>query len=208
MGIISARDVGLCAESRFQPNRRKSIARFGRNRPCSDVSGTERAELPDAFVIKIQSGRLRCNGARSPRTQGVAHLLSRASFESRLPAVQTQVIDLQGHFAGRWPSGVHAPEANGVIRSVVKEPEVVQVGTYSESVDLPRVNLAFDHEAVKAQPNIRTFPHINQAPGAILEFLPANTERDGVRTFGSAKFEKSGLEVELLFVDGPRTTYA
>ena len=94
-----------------------------------------------------------------------------------------------------------------MIRCVVKEPEIVQVGTNSESVDLPRVDLAFDHEAVEAQPNIRTFPHINQAPGAVLEFLPANTECDGVRTFGSAKFEKSGLEVEHLFVDGSRTTY-
>src|ERR1700722_18239969 len=94
-----------------------------------------------------------------------------------------------------------------MIRCVVKEPEIVQVGTKSESVDLPRVDLAFDHEAVKTQADIRTFPHINQAPGAVLEFLPANAECDGVRTFGTAKFEKSGLKVELLFVDGPRTTY-
>jgi hypothetical protein len=57
--IISARDVRLCAEPRFQPNRWKSIACFGRNRPCPDVSGAECAELPEAFVIKIQSRRFR-----------------------------------------------------------------------------------------------------------------------------------------------------
>jgi hypothetical protein len=99
------------------------------------------------------------------------------------------------------------PRSNGVIRCVIKEPEIVKVGTKSESVDLQGVDLTLDHEAVEAQANIRTFPHVNQAPGAVLEFLPANTKCDGVRTFGSCKFQKSGLEVELLFVDGSGTTY-
>src|SRR6266550_1736116 len=90
--IVSAGDVRLGTEPRFKPNRRKSIARFGRNSPSPDVSCTERAELPEALVVKIPSGPLRRDGARNPCAQRVALLLSCASFESRLLAVQTQVI--------------------------------------------------------------------------------------------------------------------
>jgi hypothetical protein len=36
----------------------------------------------------------------------------------------------------------------------------VSTGTNSESVDLPRVDLAFDHEAAEAQPDMRTFPRL------------------------------------------------
>ena len=35
--IVSAGDVSLGTEPWFKPNRRKSIARFGRNSPCPDV---------------------------------------------------------------------------------------------------------------------------------------------------------------------------
>ena len=91
-----------------------------------------------------------------------------------------------------------------MIWCVVEVSGLVQVGTDSKSVDLPRVDLAFDHEAVEAQPNIRTFPHIKQTPGAVLEFLPANAECDGARTCGSANLEEPCLKVELLFVDRTR----
>jgi hypothetical protein len=45
-----------------------------------------------------------------------------------------------------------------------------------------------------------------QTPGAVLEFLPANTECDGILTCGGANFQQSCLKVEFPFVDGPWTT--
>src|ERR1700743_116124 len=98
--MVSARDVCLCAKPRLQSNGWKSIASFGRNGPCTDVVGTEGAELPEGFVIKIRSGIFCRNGARDSGTQAVAHFMRRASFEGRLLVVQAQVIDIEGPFAG------------------------------------------------------------------------------------------------------------
>src|ERR1700733_6142510 len=67
--MISARNVRLCAESRFQRNRGNPIARFRCNGPGTDVCSSEAAKLPKRFIIEIPAGVFAGDGSRYSRAQ-------------------------------------------------------------------------------------------------------------------------------------------
>jgi hypothetical protein len=48
-----------------------------------------------------------------------------------------------------------------VVRRVVEKPRLIEIGPHGKSVNLPGIDLAFDHKAVKAEPNIWTFADID-----------------------------------------------
>ncbi len=58
--------------------------------------------------------------------------------------------------------GIHAPETNGMIRCIIEEAGIVQVGANHESVELPGIDFAFDNESVEAQTDIRPFAYVDQ----------------------------------------------
>src|SRR6266702_533163 len=62
--MISARDVRLCAESRFQRNRRNPIARLRCDGPGADVCRSEAAKLPKCFIVEIPAGVFAGNSPR------------------------------------------------------------------------------------------------------------------------------------------------
>src|SRR5580658_5555920 len=92
--VISARDIRLCAETRFQRHRGKSVARFGCECPCPDVVRTEGAKLPEALIVEVPSWLFGGDRTRKPGTHGVPHLLCGASLEGRLLSVQPQVVEI------------------------------------------------------------------------------------------------------------------
>src|SRR5262249_5934318 len=114
------------------------------------------------------------NGPRHSPAQGMAHFLRSASLESRLLAIEAQVIKVQGSIVRQSASGVDAPETNGVIRCVVEEPEFVEVRADRESVELPGIDFAFDHESIEPQTDIRPLSHVDQTARPVFEFLSAN----------------------------------
>src|SRR5580704_1932795 len=148
--VISARDVSVHAESRFQGCFREPISSIRSKGPRFDACRTEGAELPHTLKVKVPSGPFSSGGLKNPRPQGVAHLLGCASFERRFFTIQTQVVHVQGMFVRQGPCGVHAPKTNGVVGRVVEKSELIQVGTHRKSVDLPRVDFAFYHKAIEA----------------------------------------------------------
>src|SRR5215469_7957128 len=101
--------------------------------------------------------------------------MSAATLEEDLLAVEAQIVQVQGIFVRQGPSGVQAPEADGVIWRIVEEAGFVQVRPERESVDVPGANFSLYKEAIKAQPDIRAFANVYQTPRAILKLLPPDT---------------------------------
>ena len=56
--MISARNVRLCAEPRFQPNRGNPIARLRCDGPGTDFWRSEVAELPNCIIIEVPTRRV------------------------------------------------------------------------------------------------------------------------------------------------------
>src|SRR5277367_6324138 len=134
--------------------------------------------------------------------------MGRASLKRYLLAVQTQIVGVQTVLPSYRPRGVDTPKTNGVVRRVVEKPRLIEIRPHGKSVNLPGIDLAFDHKAVKAEPNIWTFANIDQAPRAIFQFVPSGSELDPAVFIPCSDFEKCCLEIELFFVDRPRTTDA
>ena len=84
-----------------------------------------------------------------------------ASLKRCLLAVQTQIVGFQTVLPSYGPRGVDTPKTNGVVRCVVEKPRLIEIWPHGESVNLPGLDLAFDHKAVEAEPNIWTFADID-----------------------------------------------
>src|SRR5438874_13745121 len=91
-----------------------------------------------------------------------------------------------------------------MIGRVIKEARLVQVRSHGEAVNLPRSDAGLYLESVKTQADIWTLPHIDEATRAILYPLSAGSELDTVTIISRPDFEKSGLEIQFLFVHRPR----
>src|ERR1700687_1234406 len=74
--IVTARDVRLSAESRFQRNVRKPITGFRSHCPGAYVCGTEGSELPKRLIVEIPVGLPLGDGARKTRTDTVSHFMA------------------------------------------------------------------------------------------------------------------------------------
>src|SRR5258708_31729625 len=92
--VVAARNIRFCAEPGFQRNGWDAIARFRGDGPGLNVRRTERAELPEAFVVEIPSWLFGGDRAGKPCSQGVAYFLRRATLKMRFLAIQAQVISL------------------------------------------------------------------------------------------------------------------
>src|ERR1700683_1915233 len=143
--VISAADVSPCDEARFQLHGRKSVAGFGRDAPCQNVTRTEGAELPEGLVVEIPSRPIFGDRAGNSGSEGVAHFLRGTSLEGRLFSVQTQVIHVYRNLLECGAGCVDSPETNRVVGHIVEESEIVHVRTQGKSVDLPVIDLAFHH---------------------------------------------------------------
>src|ERR1700690_2658620 len=99
-----------------------------------------------------------------------------------------------------------------MIRNVIEEAWLVQVGPHGEAVNLPGADAGLDLESVKTQADIRAFPHIDQTTRAIFHLLSAGSELDPVpvisrsiaRSIPHSDFEECGLEIQFFFVDRSR----
>src|SRR5260370_31498229 len=95
-----------------------------------------------------------------------------------------------------------------MIRNVIEEARLVQVRSHGKAVNLPSADAGLYLESVKTQADIWALPHIDQATRAIFHLLSAGSELDPVPIISHSDFEKCGLEIQLLFVDWPRSTDA
>src|SRR5580704_445123 len=130
--------------------------------------------------------------------------MGRASLKRCLLAVQTQIVGFQTVLPSYGPRGVDTPKTNGVVRRVVEEPRLIDIRSHDKSVNLPGIDLAFDHKAVKAEPNIRAFSYIDQAPRTVFEFKPARAHCYRISSPGIADLQEPRMEVEFLFINWPR----
>src|SRR5262249_25984729 len=95
-----------------------------------------------------------------------------------------------------------------MIRSVIEEARLVQVGPHGEAINPPRFDPGLYLESVKTQADIRALPHIDQATRAVFHLVSAGSELDPIPIISGSDFEESRLEIQLFFVDRPRATNA
>src|ERR1700688_73560 len=204
--IVAARDIRLSAESRLQRNVRKTVTGFRSHCPGTYVCGTEGSELPKRFIVEIPAGLPLGHGTRKTRTDAMPHFVAYTPIECSCLSIEAQVVSVQCDGLRQRPDAVCAPECDGVIGCIVKKSWLVQVRAHGEAINLPRTDTGLHLEPVKAQPHIGPFANIDQPPGAILHFMSPGSDLDPVVFIPSSDFEKCGLKIELLFVDGSRTT--
>src|SRR5580692_4307386 len=147
--VISTCNVCIHAEPRLKWYCREPISSIGSKCPCFDACRSESAELPDALKVKVQSGSFHGGGMENPRTQGMAHLLGSASFESHVLTIQPHVVHIQNFFVRHVSRSVQAPETNGVVRVVIEEAKVVNVWPHCERICTPCIGFSLDHESIE-----------------------------------------------------------
>src|SRR6266700_1860041 len=107
----------------------------------------------------------------------MADLICRSSLKSTVFPILTQVVKVQLHFVGNGTGCICAPEAYGVIWSVVDESWFIFVRPHRKPVYLPRMDLGTHQEPVEAEPHVGAFPHIHEPTRAILQFLSAGSHK-------------------------------
>src|ERR1700733_2506964 len=96
--MVTARNIGLRAEPRFQRHCWEPVTGFRCDGPSLNVRRAKGAELPKAFVVEIPSGFFSGNRAREYRAEGVAYFMRRAPLEGRRFAIQAQIVKVQRVF--------------------------------------------------------------------------------------------------------------
>jgi hypothetical protein len=119
--MVSARNIGLGAEARFQRYRWKSIARFRGDRPCTNISRAECSELPERLVVEVPTGLFSRDRPRQSYAKTMTHLLRGTSLESSVLSVQPQVIRLEQNFLDQRPRRVYSPKGDLVIGSIIEK---------------------------------------------------------------------------------------
>src|ERR1700758_3008131 len=99
----------------------------------------------------------------------MADLMCRSSLKSAVSPILSQVVKVQRRFVGNWTSCICAPEAHGVIWSVVEESWFIFVGPHRKPVDLPRMDLGTREKSVEAEPYVGAFADIHEPTRAILQ---------------------------------------
>src|SRR6266568_177083 len=206
--IVSTRDVRPSAESRFQRNVREPVTRFRCHRPRAYICGTEGSELPKRLIVEIPTGLRLSDRTRKTRTDTVPHFVADTSVECSCFPIEAKVISIHCDALRQRSDAVHAPKSDFMIGGVIKKTGLVQVRSHREAVNLPRADAGLYLESVKAQPDIRALPHIDQATRAIFHLVSADSELDPVPFIPRSDFEECRLEIQLLFVDRSRTTDA
>src|SRR5882672_7171450 len=95
-----------------------------------------------------------------------------------------------------------------MIRNVIEEARLVQVGSHREAINLPSADAGLHLESVKTQADIWTLPHIDQATRTVFHLMSAGSELDPVPIISRSDFEECGLEIQFLLVDRPRAADA
>src|SRR6266705_933210 len=206
--IVAARDVRLNAESRFQRNVRKPVTGFRSNCPGAYVCGTEGSEVPKRCIVEIPAGLPLGDGTRKTRTDTVPHFVAYTSVECSCFSIEAKVVSVQCDGLRQRSDAIYAPKSDSVVWDVIEKARLVQVRAHGEAVNLPRTDAGLHLEPVKAQAHVGAFANIDQAPGAIFQFVSPGSELDPVTFIPHSDFEKCGLEIQFLFVDRPRTTDA
>src|SRR5216683_809864 len=206
--IVAARDVRLSTESRFQRNVRKPVTGFRSHCPGAYVCRTEGSELPKRFIVEIPAGLPLGHGTRKTRTDTVPHFVADTSVERSCFSIEADVVSVECDGLRQRSDAVYAPKSDCMVWDVVEKTRLVQVRAHGEAVNLPRTDTGLHLEPVKAQAHVGPFANIDQPPGAILHLMSPDSELDPVAFIPYSDFEKCCLEIELLFVDRPRTTDA
>src|ERR1700750_1834765 len=95
-----------------------------------------------------------------------------------------------------------------MIRNVIEEARLVQVGSHGEAINLPRADAGLYLESVKTQADIWALPHIDQATRAVFHLVSSGSELDPVSIISRSHFDECGLEIQFLFVNWPRAADA
>src|SRR5229473_1898340 len=206
--IVAARDIRLSAESRFQRNVREPVAGFRSYCPCAYVCGTEGSELPKRFIVEIPAWLPLGHGTRKTRTDTVPHFVAYTSVERSCFSIEAEVVSVECDGLRQRSDAVYSPKSDSVVWDVIEKPRLVQVRAHGEAVNLPGTDTGLHLEPVKAQAHVGPFANIDQPPGAILHLLSPDSDLDPVAFIPRSEFEKCCLEIELLFVDRPRSTDA
>src|SRR6202008_1041931 len=150
---------------------RKPVTGFRSHGPGAYVCGTEGSELPECFIVEIPAGLPLGDGTRNTRAERVPHFVAYAAVERGGFSIEAEVVSVQRYGLRQRPDGVYAPKSDSVIWCIVKKTWLAQVRADGEAVNLPGSDSGLHFEAVKAQANVGAFANIDQATGAIFEFV-------------------------------------
>src|ERR1700739_806398 len=206
--IVAARDVRFSAESRFKRNIWNPVTGFRGRCPGAYVCGTKCSELPKGYIVAIPAGLPLGDGTRKARTNSVPHFVAATSVECGCVSIEAKIVSVQRDGLGQWSDAVYTPKSDSVIGCIVKKSWFVQVWPHGEAVNLPRPDTGLHLEPVKTQAHVGAFANVDQAPGAIFQFVSPGSDLDPVAFIPCSNFQKRCLKIELLFVDRPRTTDA
>src|SRR5580700_11012287 len=139
--VVSTGYVGLYADPGLQWRRGKAIARIGRERPRPNTIRAETAELPDSFIIEIPIRLLGRGRAPQPCTQGVPRFLRCSTIVCERLSAQPQVIAIKRNSTPPRSRRIHTPEGGAMIRDVIEETQLIQIGTNLPSIRQPPIRL-------------------------------------------------------------------
>src|SRR5713101_2052796 len=108
--MVSARNIRLGAEAGLQHDCWKSIARFRRSSPCTDVGRAECSDLPKRLVVEVPTGLFSRDRPRQPCAETMTQLLRGTPLKTCTLAIQTQVIGLERNFLGERPGRIYSPK--------------------------------------------------------------------------------------------------
>src|SRR6266852_2303948 len=171
--MVSARNIRLGAEAGFQHYRWKSIARFGRNSPRSDIGRSECSELPERLVVEVPTGSFGRDRPRQSCAESMTQLVRGTPLKSCTLAVQSQVIRLERNFLGERLGRIYSPKGDLVVGSIIEESRLIQIGPHSKSVNSPGIDFCHYLETIEAKPDIGALTHVDQATRTIFHLLPA-----------------------------------
>src|SRR5260370_6828359 len=100
----------------------------------------------------------------------MADLMCCSSLESAVFPILTQVVKVQLHFVRNGAGGICAPEAYGMIWSVVEESWFIFVRPHRKPVYLPRMDLGTYQEPVEAELHVGAFAYIHAPTRALFHF--------------------------------------
>src|SRR6266478_5129140 len=161
--MVSARNIRLGAEAGFQHDCWKSIARFRRSSPCTDVGRAERSDLPERLVVEVPTGLFSGDRPRDSYAESMTQLLRGTPLKCCTLAVQSQVVRIERHFLGERPSRIYSPKVDIVIGSIIEESRFIQVGPHLKTVDPPGIDSCHYLETIEAEPDIGALAHVDQA---------------------------------------------
>src|SRR5882724_537437 len=159
--MVSARNIRLGAEAGFQYDCWKSIARFRRSSPCTDVGRAECSDLPERLVVEVPPGLFSRDRPRQPCAESMTQLLRGTPLKCCTLAVQSQVIGIERTFVGDRPGRIYSPKADLVVGRIIEVSRLIHIWPHSKSVDPPGLDFCDYLETIEAKPDIGALAHVD-----------------------------------------------